>query len=241
MRIFQKVFLSENSNIQLDEAAAHHLTRVLRAKIKDKVKIFNGEGGEYEATILSITKKETVLHLEKFISNDRESPLEICLVQGISRGEKMDYTIQKAVELGVKKIIPVLTERCTIKLDEERRERRLQHWQSIIIHACEQCGRTKIPELSSPMALDDWLQIKPSFEMAFVLSPDANRKKCDTALKKPTQLALLIGPEGGLTSEEIKKAEKAEFELMSLGPRILRTETAAVTALSVFQYLWGDV
>jgi 16S rRNA (uracil1498-N3)-methyltransferase len=150
-RIFQSVPLAEHSLIELDESAHHHLAHVLRAKVGDEIIVFNGEGGEYTAIVQSITKKNITAQLNNFISRNAESALDLWLAQGISRGEKMDYTIQKAVELGVKKIIPLFTERCNVKLSEEKKQKRWQHWRSIIIHACEQSGRTSIPELVLPV------------------------------------------------------------------------------------------
>lgn len=240
-RIFQAVSLSVGTTIQLDEPASHHLARVLRAKVTDNVIIFNGEGGEYQGVITQITKKNVAVQIEHLSSCSRESPLDLWLVQGISRGEKMDYTIQKAVELGAKKIIPVFTERCTVKLDQERREKRWQHWQSIMISACEQCGRTEIPTLDMPVSLSDWLKEKCEIEMAFVLTPLAETKLKEITIQPSQRTVLLIGPEGGLTEAEIDSARQKGFRSLSLGPRVLRTETAAVAALTALQSFFGDM
>lgn len=238
-RIFQASSLVVGDSIQLDESASHHLARVLRANVGDALILFNGQGGEYVAYITEITKKNVTAQIQEFVAVDRESPLELCLAQGISRGEKMDYTIQKAVELGAKKIIPLLTERCTVKLDQERREKRWQHWHAIMISACEQSGRTHVPELSKPLSLDAWLE-EARTGVSFVLAPGAETK-LKTITLPSRQATLLIGPEGGLSEAEIQQACAKGFQPLSLGPRVLRTETAAVAALAVLQAAFGDM
>lgn len=239
-RIFQAIPLAENKSIQLDEQAHHHLSRVLRAKVNDPVIVFNGKGGEYLAKIITIDKKTTELFLEKFIRRDNESPLELYLAQGISRGEKMDFTIQKAVELGVKKIIPLFTERCNVKLNHERQEKKLLHWQSIIISACEQCGRNKIPEILSPQKLEEFLQVNPK-EVRLVLSPHTQQKLSALTPPAQTKIILFIGPEGGFSEYEVKKMLEVGFFPLNLGPRVLRTETAAIAAITALQAKWGDL
>jgi 16S rRNA (uracil1498-N3)-methyltransferase len=229
-RIYQPVTLREGAQIILDNDAAHHLVRVLRAKMGDPVTLFNGEGGEYAGVIAAIAKKSVTLQINKFNAREAESPLNLCLAQGIARGEKMDYIIQKAVELGVKQIVPLLTERSTVKLAEDRREKRWQHWQSIIISACEQCGRNRLPELLPVQAYYNWLPTAQA-DQGFVLAPLSASKLQD----------YLIGPEGGLTEQEITAAQNQQFEALNLGPRILRTETAAVAALTTLQCGFGDM
>src|SRR3990167_6031507 len=150
-RLFQATSLSINAFIQLDVAASHHVSRVLRKEVGDMLIVFNGIGGEYIGKISHINKKLVTVHLKQYEARDMESPLDIWLAQGISKGDKMDYVIQKTVELGIKKIIPLLTERCQVKLDKERSQKRLSHWQSIVISACEQCGRSDIPEIILPV------------------------------------------------------------------------------------------
>jgi len=239
-RIFQATPLSSGIVITLSDQASHHLARVLRASVKDEVTIFNGEGGEYNATIIHIDKKTVKVEIGKFNPREAESSLDLCLAQGISRGEKMDYTIQKAVELGVKKIIPLLTERCTVKLDDERREKRLQHWQAIVISACEQSGRNRIPVILPPQTLDKWSQTVDE-EWCFVLSPYATEKLKDRSISSSARVALLIGPEGGLSEKEISLVEQRGFLPLNLGLRILRTETAAVAAITALQCCFGDM
>jgi 16S rRNA (uracil1498-N3)-methyltransferase len=239
-RIFQSILLAENSLIELDKAASHHLAQVLRANVGDEVTLFNGEGGEYHAIIKSITKKIVTVQLNQLVTCETESFLDLWLAQGISRAEKMDYTIQKAVELGVKKIIPLLTERCNVKLDEERRQKRWQHWQSIIIHASEQSGRACIPTLEKINELESWLHKPTNMGQGFVLTPDAG-STLKQVQPKPGSMVLLIGPEGGLSRVEVDQACQQGFKPLSLGPRILRTETAGVAALAAFQALFGDI
>lgn len=240
MRIFQSIALQENSIVQLDEAATHHVARVMRAKVGDELVIFNGQGGEYDAVIEKIDKKIVTVKIKKFIAKNTESPLELYLAQGISRGEKMDYTIQKAVELGVKKIIPLFTERCNIKLDDERKEKRIQHWRSIVVGACEQSGRNIVPEILTPQSLNTWLK-NVDADWKFVLAPHADRKLSEINFEKHSRIVLLIGPEGGLSDSEIQQAVQSGFMPLNLGPRILRTETAAVAAISVLQCVAGDM
>lgn len=239
-RIYQAIPLKPDSTVQLDDAATHHIARVLRAKVGDEVVLFNGEGSEFPGTISHIDKKTVTVQIEKKIDRDAESPLELYLAQGISRGEKMDYTIQKAVELGVKKIFPLLTERCNVKLDDERRDKRFQHWRSIVIGACEQSGRNRIPEILAPQTLPQFLDTIEA-DWKFVLAPQAEKKLSESAIQKTSRVVLLIGPEGGLSEREIELAQKKNFLTLNLGPRILRTETAAVAAMSALQFYAGDL
>ncbi len=239
-RIFQSVELFCGAEIQLDRQASHHLITVLRVKPNDVLTIFNGQGGEYKGFITQINKKQVSVRIGEHVAHEVESSLALYLAQGISRGAKMDYTIQKAVELGVKKIIPLLTERCTVKLDEERRAKRFQHWQSVITSACEQSGRNQIPELFLPMTLESGLQSVPA-DWRFVLSPTAVPRLRDQVVQKSQRVLLLIGPEGGLSEKEVALACQQGFQPLNLGPRILRTETAAVAAITALQCSFGDM
>jgi len=239
-RLFHPTTLHENETLQLEEGAAHHIARVLRAKVGDPVILFNGEGNEYAGVIASIDKKSVNVQIKTLIKRCSESPLELYLAQGISRGEKMDYTIQKAVELGIKKIYPLLTERCNVKLDEERREKRLQHWRSIIISACEQSGRNQLPQIHAPQTLEQFLE-KSAADFKFVLAPLAEKKLAQIPIQKNSRVILMIGPEGGLSEREIQLAEQKNFLALNLGPRVLRTETAAVAAITALQCLFGDM
>lgn len=237
-RIYQAVPLVIDERICLNASASHHLARVLRASVGEELILFNGMGGEYVAIITDINKKSVTVELKQFIASDVESPVQLYLAQGIARGEKMDFIMQKAVELGVNKIFPLITERCNVRLDAEREAKRLQHWQSIVISACEQSGRNSIPEIIPPQSLSVWF---PSVEAdaRFVLSPHVNDKlsfqaTCQSAV-------LLIGPEGGLSDNEVELAKTHHFQAIQLGPRILRTETATIAALAVLQCRLGDL
>ncbi len=239
-RIFQPIPLKTGARIALNEGASHHLARVLRAEVGDAVTLFNGEGGEFDAVITQITKKNVEVEILQFVPRDAESPLDICLAQGIAKGEKMDFIVQKAVELGVKKIVPLLTERCNVRLDETREKKRVMHWQSVIVSACEQSGRNRVPEIVPPVAYADWI----SNEIAgfkFVLSPHTSNRFTDADISLDASITVLIGPEGGLSESEIKLALDYGFTALNLGPRVLRTETATLAALTFFQTLYGDM
>ncbi len=239
-RVFQNCALIEGTSLALDANASHHLSRVLRAKQGDELIIFNGLGGEYIATITHIDKKAVHVRIAAFDPREAESPLDLWLAQGISRGEKMDYTIQKAVELGVKKIIPLFTERCTVKLDEERLHKRLEHWQSIAIHAAEQSGRNRIPDILAPTTLEKALPLLQT-PWRFALSPHVTQKLHTIQIDKLQSVLLLIGPEGGLSEHEILFTKAHHFLPLNLGPRIMRTETAAVAAITALQCYFGDM
>jgi 16S rRNA (uracil1498-N3)-methyltransferase len=239
-RIYQPIELICGTAVELDAKASHHIASVMRAKVGEYLTLFNGRGGEYRSVIEKIHKRNIICQIEEFNSNEVESPLELYLAQGISRGEKMDYVIQKAVELGVKKIIPLLTERCTIKLDEDRSAKRFQHWQSIIISACEQSGRNYLPELLPPMTLENsFYSIQADHR--FVLAPTVSGKLKETGIQSTQRVIVLIGPEGGLSEREISQACQQGFLPLNLGPRILRTETAAVAAITALQCIFGDM
>ncbi|MDX1902295.1 MAG: 16S rRNA (uracil(1498)-N(3))-methyltransferase [Gammaproteobacteria bacterium] len=240
-RLFQNIPLAVKAVVSLDDAASHHLARVLRAQLKETVILFNGEGGEYEGIISIIEKKSVQVTLTAFHPREAESSLDICLLQGISRGEKMDYTLQKSVELGVKQIVPLLTERCNIKRESSHFEKKVRHWQQIIISACEQCGRNRIPTLTMPQTLEDFLNIQQPFDHAFVLAPTATGTLKAHAIPPHARIALLIGPEGGLSNAEIQLAATKNYLPLGLGPRILRTETAALAAITMLQCIAGDM
>lgn len=238
-RIYQQISLALHTSIRLDEKASHHLARVLRASVKDKLTVFNGKGGEYEGVITRIDKQGVDVEIVAFAAREAESPIEIYLAQGIARGEKMDFIVQKAVELGVEKIIPLFTERCNVRLDSEREEKRLQHWQAIAISACEQSGRNHLPEVMAPETFKSWLPSAKA-DRCFVLSPHVQTKLPTDVLPNHASILLLIGPEGGFSQDEIELAEKQGFLPLNLGPRVLRTETATIAALATLQYRYGD-
>lgn len=221
---------------ELPEAQAHYLSRVLRLTAGAVVQLFDGSGHEYRAVLNSVSKKAVQVDVQECLPGLPESVLQIHLGQGLSRGERMDWAIQKATELGVSEITPLFTERCEVRLNDERAQKRLEHWQQIAISACEQCGRSTVPLIHSPQLLKDW-QASVQADLKLVLHPIAQPL---TEHAAPKTLAFLIGPEGGLTDAEVTQAGLHGFQPARLGPRVLRTETAPVVALSVAQQLWGD-
>lgn len=238
-RLYQAASLLPHTTIRLDEKASHHLARVLRANVGDELVLFNGQGGEVEAVISHIDKKGVDVIITTVLARTVESPLTIYLAQAIARGEKMDFIVQKAVELGVNKIIPLITERCNVRLQGEREEKRVQHWQSVAISACEQSGRNIVPQVVAPLSLKEWLPTVKA-DRCFVLSPHVNNPFPDEDLPSLATVILLIGPEGGLTDSEVASAQAAGFLPLNLGPRVLRTETAGIAGIALLQYRYGD-
>ena len=220
---------------QLPEASAHYISRVLRLNVGAAVQLFDGSGTEYRGELAEVGKKQVAVMLRDQLAGLPESKLHIHLGQGLSRGERMDWAIQKATELGVAEITPIVSERCEVRLKDERADKRLAHWRQIAISACEQCGRSVLPIIHSPVALRDWLAVEADLKL--VLHPVAEPLASHA---KPQSLAFLIGPEGGLSQSEVEQAAGQGFLPARLGPRVLRTETAPVVALSVAQQLWGD-
>ncbi len=238
-RFYVPVALAAPASLALPEAAAHHAARALRLRNGDAVTLFNGQGGEYAARITAIGKHDVTVTIERHDPVERESPLQVTLVQAVSSGERMDLTIQKAVELGVSRIVPVESERCVVRLKGERAEKRMAHWQQVAISACEQCGRNRIPEVRTIAPLDAWLAAEAPDAQRWMLLPGAETALRD--LPRPQQpIELLVGPEGGLTEAEADAARRAGYQPVRLGPRVLRTETAAPALLAALQALWGD-
>ena len=240
-RLFVSGQLINGAEVLLEGDRARYLGRVLRLRVGDQITVFNGEGPEWAARINTMTRSTATLGIGDSREAGTESPLKIHLVQGISRGERMDFVVQKATELGVKRITPVLTEYGVVKLDETRRKKRRDHWESVAASACEQSGRTRLPLIDTPMTLRDWFGNKPSeVDAELILGPSASGSLTEVATPT-TKVCVLIGPEGGFSAKEYEDAEIAGFRAVSLGPRVLRTETAAVTVLSVLQSRWGDL
>jgi len=243
-RIYQKSAFILHQTVKLSDDAFGHLVRVLRLKAGDEVTFFNGEEAvQYQAKLVDVTKKQASAEIlaEEVVSN--ESPLNIHLGQGISRGDRMDFTLQKSVELGVNTITPLFTERCGVKLTGERLAKKHQQWQKIVISACEQSGRCIVPTVRAPMLLSDWLA-----EQTLALKVNLHPKAQHSIISLPTlgsndnqRVRLLIGPEGGLTDDEISQANDTDFQDVLLGPRVLRTETAALTAITALQCRFGDL
>ena len=221
---------------ELPEAQAHYIGRVLRHAAGDAVQLFDGSGQEYRGELIEVGKKSVRVELTEQFSGLDESPLRVHLGQGLSRGERMDWAIQKATELGAAEITPIVSERCEVRLKDERADKRMSHWRQVAISACEQCGRSVLPRIHPPLLLADWLK-QVEAELKLVLHPVAEPLQSHA---KPGTLAFLIGPEGGLSEMEVQQATGAGFHPARLGPRVLRTETAPVVALAVAQQLWGD-
>ncbi len=238
-RIYHPGLLAEDSQTQLSVEAAHHLVNVLRMKQGQPLVLFNGDGNEYPAELLEVSKRAAVARVDAKLQMPVESPLRIHLGQGVSKGDRMDFVLQKSVELGVSEITPVITERCTVKLNAERWEKKQGQWQKIIIGACEQSGRNVVPTLHPPVKLQEWLA-QSTCEVRITLDPRAEHGIA--GLPRPTQGArLLIGPEGGLSDQEVYQAKESGFYGVRMGPRILRTETAALTSIAVLQSQFGDL
>jgi 16S rRNA (uracil1498-N3)-methyltransferase len=237
-RFFVDQTVAPGARLALPPAAARHAARVLRLGVGDALRLFNGDGGEYDARIEFISRDDVSVSLIEFRADERESPLSVVLAQGISSGERMDYTLQKAVELGITAIQPVAAKRSVVKLAGERVDKRLAHWHGVLISACEQCGRNRVPQLAPPLSLAAWLAQRPAGRLLF-LSPLAETRLAD--LPRPDGVQILIaGPEGGFDPEEIAALHAANAIPVRLGPRVLRTETAALAALAAMQTLWGD-
>lgn len=223
---------------QLTAEAGHHIATVLRLKANRPVVLFNGDGNEYSGQIISVQRKNVIVEADACLSLSKESPLSIHLGQGVSKGDRMDTVLQKSVELGVTQITPLITERCAVKLDAERWGKKHQQWQKIIIGACEQSGRNTLPILNAPTSLSHWLAESTS-SSRLVLAPGAEQPLARQPYNSQG-FRLLIGPEGGLSESEIHQSNEKGFTSVSLGPRILRTETAAISSISILQAQHGD-
>jgi len=224
-------------------AAVNHISRVLRLRVGDNLTLFDGRGGEHEARIDEFRKDTVLVTVADHRPVEREAPVPITLTQGISRGERMDWVVQKATELGVARIVPVITERCVVRLDAKQSEAKLRHWRAITIAACEQCGRNRVPELEPVAKFYDYLRIAKAagaMHRRLLLSPTGQHRIRDLN-GTVDAVSVLIGPEGGLTEVEHDSAIAAGFTAVRLGPRVLRTETAAVAALTAIQQQLGDL
>lgn len=238
-RIYHPDLLIVDQNITLTPDASNHLANVLRAKVGQAIVLFNGDGSEYSAHLIDVTKRKVIACIDSKLSLDIESPLKIHLGQGVSRGDKMDWVIQKAVELGVHEITPLLTERCGVKLNQERWQKKHEQWLKLIISACEQCGRNTLPVLNQAIDFEVWIQ-QTTNQVRLTLHPRAEQGL--RHVNVPSAGArLLIGPEGGFTEHELYITEEFGFQSAQLGPRVLRTETAAIAAISALQAIHGDL
>jgi len=240
-RIYINQSLHEGGEVLLPEQAGEHVARVLRLERGHPLILFNGDGREYDATLASLARRAVTAAIHGAREVSREAPLRLTLAQGIARGEKMDWILQKATELGVARIVPVVTERTEVKLDEERAGRRLAHWNSVIAGACEQSGRNTLPALDAPVRLDRWLgALDDTTTQRLALLPDG-----DTTPRELEPLdagaIIVVGPEGGLSDNDCALLRQTGFRALRLGPRILRTETAGIAALAALQALHGDL
>ena len=236
-RIYLNTALQPGQNIVLDEAAAHYVRSVLRLKHEQNLILFNGQGGEYLCRLTEVSRKFVRADILDYIARDVESPLQIRLGLGISRGDRMDWAVQKAVELGVNQITPLVTERCVIKFNDDKKQQRLQHWQHIVQHAAEQCGRCRVADMGEITEFSAWLNAQSGLRV--FLDPYAEQRLADLGSSQ-TLVTLLSGPEGGFCEHERQQAKAAGFMPVRLGARILRTETAVLSAISAVQTLWGD-
>lgn len=237
-RIYSDQSLASNSELELDKKAAHHLTRVLRRKAGDSLVLFNGDGHEYPATLTGVERNGATVTTRERVTRATESPLHTHLGISVSKGDRMDWLVQKATELGVSEITPILSQRCEVRLSGERAQKKQAHWQQVVQSACEQSMRNTVPTVHAITPLGHWLK-QTDYDTALVLAPGASNIELGS-LAKPARAALLVGPEGGLEDNEIAEAVAQDFSPLALGPRILRTETAPLAAISLMQFLWGD-
>ncbi|MCA1799067.1 MAG: 16S rRNA (uracil(1498)-N(3))-methyltransferase [Xanthomonadaceae bacterium] len=235
IRVFHAEPLTDDASFTLAPGAARHLVRVLRLRAGARFTVFDGSGREWPAELVD-EKGDARTGVGAAV--DRESPLPVTLVQGVSKGERMDIAVQKAVELGAVAIWPVIAERSVVQLDAQRAARRVAHWQGIAVAACEQCGRNLVPRVHEPMPFADWLAANEL--PTLVLEPGANATLADAAVQPGAGVALLVGPEGGFSESELAAARAAGCTAVRLGPRVLRTETAGIAMLAALQALYGD-
>lgn len=238
-RLYFPDLTSAMSVVTLDKSASRYLLQVLRCKPGQTIQLFNGNGIQCDGTLESAGKNAATIKLSKCDQVTHESPLHIQLVLGISKGDRMDIAIQKSVELGVTEILPIHTEYSVVNLSTERAQKRLSHWQGIIINACEQCGRNHLPKLHSVQTFAQWLTSAHG-DVLWLFDPQS-RQHLSQQSSPSGPITILIGPEGGLSDDEISSAQKSGFKAMQFGPRILRTETAVIATLSAIQTLWGDL
>ena len=240
IRIYTDAPLAVSAVVALSKEASHHLLRVLRCRRGDDITLFNGLGGSYTGRISSVSSAVAEVEIRDFIPDTDQPALKVTLALGISRSLHMDYALQKSVELGVSAIVPLFTGRCNVKLDGKRMETRMEHWKKIMIHACEQSGRNSLPDLVAPRSLEEWVKTDVH-GTRLLLAPAAGQTLGKIARVNIREISVLVGPEGGLTDAEQATAAKRGYIPVRLGPRTLRTETAAVAAVTALQVLWGDL
>ena len=236
-RVYSSSLLTSGQVCALDEHASHHLARVLRVKVGTQVSVFNGDGQDYSGQVDAVSKQQVTVNITSVKSLHTESTLHTCLALAVSKGDRFDWAIKKATELGVTSIVPILSQRVDVRLSPERWLKKRAHWQQVVISACEQSGRAVIPEVFSPEPFDSWVAGMEA-DCKYLLDPALESEETSTT---PESVAVLIGPEGGFTSEELRLASQFGFYALRLGPRVLRTETAPLVALSVIGARWGDI
>ena len=237
-RFYENQPLKGLQEATLSDSVFQHAAKVLRMQLGDRLCLFNGDGFDYQAEVSYVDKRQMRAIIIESSPNTRDSLLKIEIGQAISRGERMDYAIQKTTELGCSKISPLFTERCEVRLSSERQDKRQRHWQQTAISACEQSLRNTPPEVAMPVTLEAWLKDCDA-DLKLVLHP--HQEAPLETYQTPKSVALLIGPEGGLTDEEIELALNYGFKRLRIGPRVMRTETAPVAACAILNYLWGDL
>lgn len=238
-RFFEDISFEQNATIELSESVTNHVARVLRMKEGQEVCLFNGQNQECMAELIEVKKRSVTAKLKDIVDCSRESPFNITLIQALSKGDRFDLVVQKAVELGVTTLIPVITERNNVRLDENKRQKKQSQWQGIMQAASEQCGRNQLMKLSDIQTFDNYLDSKVQLPH-FVLDP-YSQTSFDKVTKPEKGAAFFIGPEGGFSNNEITKLQSASTQALKFGPRILRTETAAIAVCSIAQMMWGDL
>ena len=240
-RFYHSENLELKQVVELGSQTHIHATKVLRLKTGDKFALFNGDGFDYVAEVAEVTKHKTLVEIIDKYEVNHESPLTITLAQGLAASDKMDWIIQKAVELGIQSIQPLFTERSIVKLDRERADKKLEHWRTVALAACEQTGRSAIPKILSPLPLSQWLsdQEKQTETLRLILTP-VKAQNIKNLNRKPSSIIFMVGTEGGFSEKEMALASHRAFIPVNFGERILRTETASIVALSIMQNLWGD-
>lgn len=239
-RVHVATALAAGALVEVRGAAATHVTRVLRLRPGDALTLFNGDGSDYHGRIQAPGRNSVMVEVQGVAAARAESPLVITLVQGIARGDRMDLVVQKATELGVAAIQPVLTARSVVRLDAAGREKRLEHWRGVVIAACEQCGRARLPAIAALLPLPDWLARPAGSALRLQLDPESGEPLAGAA-RGADAIELLVGPEGGLEDGERALARRCGYRSARLGPRVLRSETAAIAALAVVQAAAGDL
>jgi 16S rRNA (uracil1498-N3)-methyltransferase len=240
-RLFVLHDLIPGERIRIDGERAHYIGKVLRCRPGEQLQLFNGDGDEFTARIESISKSAVECSVGERLQRDVESPLRVRLIQGVSRGDRMDTVVQKATELGVRRLSPLLAEFSVVRLDAERSDKKQRHWAAISQSACEQCGRNRPPQIDLPCRFDEVLRETPAAGTArLILLPTATESLASLDIA-PRDVELLIGPEGGFSRTEQERALAAGFRPVALGPRVLRTETAAISVLTLVQAMWGDL